>query len=478
MPAYFSVLVVLLLAWGAFAFGAVYDWAYTPLFCGAAAVGVLGWLSPGASERPRVPWALVAALALVGAVVCLQLIPLTPGQIARISPATDRFLTAYDLEYASIRTALSQSANGPPASPAAATYRHPLSIDPSGTRLGLAALAAFALLSIGIARGLGRRGLRVLAVGLTVVGAALALAGLAQPSLGVRDPRTPALIYGFWKPIWGRDPFGPFVNRNHFAGWMLLALPVAIGYFCALVDRGMKGVKPNWRERVLWFSSSDANRVILVGAAITLMGLSLVRTFSRSGISGFLLGVAISVWFVIRRHSKRSKRAVALAYLVLLAALTLGWVGLDAVVGRFAAAQGSELSGRLPIWTDTLTVVRDFPVTGTGLNTYGTSMLIYQEHDLDTRSVEAHNDYLQLVAEGGGLLGIPAIALLLVLLREIRRRFRERADDAMEYWLRVGAATGLAAMAFQETVEFSLQIPGVAALFAVVAAIAIRPGKA
>ena len=70
---------------------------------------------------------------------------------------------------------------------------------------------------------------------------------------------------------------------------------------------------------------------------------------------------------------------------------------------------------------------------------------------------------------------MPALGLLAALVIEIRRRFRERADDAMGYWIRVGATTGLVAIAFQETVEFSLQMPGIAALFAVVAAMAIRP---
>ena len=36
-------------------------------------------------------------------------------------------------------------------------------------------------------------------------------------------------VYGFWTTQMGGSPFGPFVNKNHFAGWMLLALPLTLG---------------------------------------------------------------------------------------------------------------------------------------------------------------------------------------------------------------------------------------------------------
>ena len=72
------------------------------------------------------------------------------------------------------------------------------------------------------------------------------------------------------------------------------------------------------------------------------------------------------------------------------------------------------------------------------------------------------------------LVGIPILLTLIVFIREVRRRFREAQDDTMSYWLRTGAVTGLVAIALQEVVEFSLQMPGNALLFVVLAAIAIR----
>lgn len=88
--------------------------------------------------------------------------------------------------------------------------------------------------------------------------------------------------------------------------------------------------------------------------------------------------------------------------------------------------------------------------------------------------VEAHNDFLQLAAEGGLLLGLPILAAIGLLSREVWRRFRERADDAETYWLRAGAVTGLCAIAVMEVFDFTLQMPGASAMFVVLCAVAIH----
>ena len=107
------------------------------------------------------------------------------------------------------------------------------------------------------------------------------------------------------------------------------------------------------------------------------------------------------------------------------------------------------------------------------MNTYGAATLFYQEHDLALHFNEAHNDYLQLLSEGGALLTVPALLCVGVFVYLVRRRFSGESSTT-SYWLRAGAVTGIAAIALQETVEFSLQMPGNAALFSVLCGIAIH----
>jgi O-antigen ligase len=108
------------------------------------------------------------------------------------------------------------------------------------------------------------------------------------------------------------------------------------------------------------------------------------------------------------------------------------------------------------------------------MNTYGVTTLFYQTYDLRAHYVQAHNDYLQLLAEGGLLVTIPASAAMLLFVREIRRRFAETETGTITYWIRTGAVTGLISIALQEAVDFSLQIPANALLFTVLAAIALH----
>jgi len=129
---------------------------------------------------------------------------------------------------------------------------------------------------------------------------------------------------------------------------------------------------------------------------------------------------------------------------------------------------------RKNIWSDSAAVIRDFPLTGTGLNTFSTAMVIYQTTQHDQQFQEAHNDYLQLLVEGGLLVAIPAAVALFLIARAIYRRFGAREDDTLTYWIRVGAATGLLAIAAQASVEFSLQMPGNAAMAVVLLAIALH----
>ncbi|MEO7276360.1 MAG: O-antigen ligase family protein [Vicinamibacterales bacterium] len=442
-------------AWGAFAFGAVYPWAAWPLAVLCLAAGVAG-LASGSLDRSATSPAFRMTLVIAALAVLAQVVPLPVSLLKTISLPTDDLLRRINPAYAMGLTAW-----------------RPLSIAATDTWRALGLIASFVCLVLGLSRAMTLTGARGIVGSLAVVAFLLGLVGIIQ------QPLYAGSIYRFWQPdSSGGAVFGPFVNRNHFAGWMLMSLPLSFALMGSGLQHAWRGVKPAWRYRILWMSSPEASRLLLLALAIVVMTLSLVLTTSRSGMSALALAIVLTGCAMLRGLPGLTRKAAGMFSLALLVGAVVSWVGVNAVVGRFADADWSEYNNRRGAWSDARAVAAAFPVAGTGLNTYHVTSLVYQRHDLRQHYAQAHNDYLQLAAEGGLLLLLPLAGCIIVFARDVRRRLREDRLASTAWWLRRGAVTALVAIALQETVDFSLQMPGNAALFAVVCAIALHRAPA
>ncbi len=461
----------LLVVWGALAFGAVYPWAWRPLITGCAVVGAACWLVArryGARAHDRALLATLGCIALAG---LLQLTPMPRGARLLVSPSSDTVLLEQDLEYAVAARLTGVTDDGSTAQVPAALPERALSINPDATARALVLLVGLTLLLAGLTRLLNVTGARRLVTWIVVFGAALALFGIIQRAVLGDHAWGGMRIYGFWKPMnLLTTPFGPFVNKNHFAGWMLMGLPLAMGLGLAWAARAQRNGSHGWRHGLLWLSSPDGGKLQLAALATMLMGVSLLLTRSRSGIASFVVSMMIAGVVVGRRFGTGRFRWLAMLAMAVMLVGVFQWAGAD-VTDRFASG---SIELRRVIWRDSVAVVRDFPLVGTGLNSFGTAMLSYQTTQRATHFQEAHNDYLQILVEGGLLIAVPAGVALFLLVRAIRHRFLLQQDDAMTYWLRVGATMGLVAIGLQSLVEFSLQMPGNAALCVVLMAVAMH----
>ena len=456
----FPLAVAALLSWGALAFGSEYSWAYAPLLVFALVVAALGLLGSRGVRFPAP--AIGVALAAIVAGVLLQLAPLPQRVIRAVSPAS--VAEDYALLYAK---ATMQPVEASP--PSAGEAFRPVSIAPSRTALGLTFLVVLIVLFVWGTRGISAIGPLGIARSVLFLGLVVALLELAQRASGS------AVIYGFWYPPQLKGYHSaPFVNRNHTAGWLLMALALSVGSLAGVLANGLREAKPDWRHRVLWLSSRHGSEALLTGFAVAAMAISIVATASRSGSVCLALVILMFGWWVARRQLSRSRKAFAFGYLVVVALAALSFGGMEILAGRLHQTSWSDLDGRVHLWKDTARIIQDFPWTGTGWNTYGIAMLRYQTLQDGSQYIEAHNDYVQVASEGGLLVTIPIAITLLLFIREVRRRFQEGDDHARTYWLRVGAVTGLCAIAAQATLDFTLQMPGAAVLFVVLAAIAIH----
>ena len=207
---------------------------------------------------------------------------------------------------------------------------------------------------------------------------------------------------------------------------------------------------------------------MLFSSAVIVAGI--LAAGSRGGVLAMMLTFLVVAGWSSRRQPTRARRVSTAVGLMTMGLVLLALNG-QAVLREISQTEGPE--DRLLIWQDTMRIANDFWLVGSGFNTYGVAMLNYQTVSDGFRYVEAHNDYLQLAAEGGLLVGLPTLLLAGVVIVEIRRRFKA-GDDPRTYWVRVGAVTGIIGMALQSVVDFTLQMPGAVVMFTTLVAIAIH----
>ena len=433
-------------AWSTLAAGGVYLWAGMPVVVLALALTAL--------VQPRIAWrrdtrlldlTLLAAVAAAG----LQALPL-PNQLRwLLSPRidVDRFTLLLMPE-------------------AASTWR-PLSLDPAATALAVALVAAAALTFWSCRHLSGRGQALALVHAVAAVGLVGAVAAIVQRAVD------PTRIYGLWLPVdAGARPFGPFVNRNHFATWLLMAMPLTAGAVATMGQRRpAAGLAASLAAGIDAFGSRRGWTLV----ALATMLVALVLSFSRSAFAGG--GAALAVWCLLgsRRASRRGLLA-ALAGAAVLAVVVAWAAPAQPILARVRETLSLGAAGRTAIWADARTVARTFPVTGTGLGSFERSMLIYQTTDRRTRTNQAHSQYLQLLAEGGALVTLPSAVVCLAFLWMARQRLRE--DHSPAAWLRIGSLAGLTGVAVQGLWETGLRMPANGILLAVAAAIAVhRPPR-
>ena len=416
------------------------------------ASALLALAAPAASHRARDVRRLDFALVLFLACVTLQLVPLPDIWRERISPHQTGFYESFLLDY----------------SRAAQEGRVPatLSITPVATVFGLGVVTGSVLMFWACRRIFAFGGTRHVVRTVAWLGLAVALVGIIQRATA------PRLIYWFWTPTSGVSPFGPFVNHNHFATWAIMAAPLVVGYWFARAGAHGSERRPS---RAAPLSGSGVTGIWLVAAA-TLLIVAVFLVGSRSALVS--LGIAGAFWIWLTRRHLDSRRLTRLAGFGVVLALALAtYAQISIILGRFARAaeQQSGEWGRFAIWRDTLPVAQDFWVTGTGLGTYPTAMLVYQQSDRTYFFNQAHNHYLQLLAEGGLLLAVPALLVLVAFFLLAGRLLA--ADTTGHFWIRSGAAAGLCAVTCQSFWETGLRMPANALLAAVLAAMAVHEPK-
>ncbi len=260
---------------------------------------------------------------------------------------------------------------------------------------------------------------------------------------------------------------GTFINRNAFAGYLLMVIPLSMGYLFSREVHSI-GHSSGWRHRL----SSLDGRSLLIAFGIILMILGLLFSASRMGIGSLLL--SFSLVSLLFRNPEKGRRLSGASVLIFgLALLWALWIGLDAVISRFFTTSES-LEDRWRLWVNTFQIIRDYPLFGAGLGTFTQVFPIYRSFHIRGLVTHAENDFLQLIAEAGilasGVLGI----LFIYLIYRGMAGIRSLSQKDPKRYLGLGGMVGILALMLHSLVERNLQIPANAFLYTLTFAIVLN----
>ncbi len=261
--------------------------------------------------------------------------------------------------------------------------------------------------------------------------------------------------------------FGPFINENHFGGFLALTFPLALGsmhYRFNKVKRKLSQSHEQNTSHVNWFTFIDEGVVFLFFLLVVTLGACF---FALARVAALVLLFCCIAYFVVYAINKRN----AWFYLTLSAILVgafalLQWLGVNTIVNAYTIeALWKSWSERFEVARQSLNLFSMFPFFGTGLGSYAfvsskvvTVLINYVWWD------HAHNDYVELLTDTGAVGFLLFMGVILSLLFISIRKSREN----FSHWSRAMTAQAFIAIiciGAMELADFHLKIPAVALFF-------------
>ena len=263
---------------------------------------------------------------------------------------------------------------------------------------------------------------------------------------------------------------GTFINRNHLAGYLEMVLAMGIGL---LISNLSNERSRDWRHRLRRFSETLLSPKALIRVTLIVICIGLILTKSRMGNAAFFGSLIISgiLFLVIARHATRSTTIFLISLVVLDIMLVGSWVGVDKVVQRMEKTSVA-LEHRDEVARDTLTMIKEQPLTGIGSGNYFSVFPNYQQLDIWDNYYHAHNDYLEFLSESGliGTLFLAAAVLysLMMAFQAMRRR-----HSALMQGMAFASFMGIVSILIHSSVDSNLQVPANAIMFVLLMGLSI-----
>jgi len=266
---------------------------------------------------------------------------------------------------------------------------------------------------------------------------------------------------------WMSSVTGTFINRNYFAGYLLMVIPLSVGFLFSR-KANQRIHFQGWCHRL----ASLDGKALLLGFGVILMILGLLFSASRMGIISLLLSFSL-ISLLFRSHARGHKFSRTAVLIFGLAMLWAAWIGLDAVISRFFTTS-EDFKMRWLFWVSTSQIIKDFPLFGSGLGTFAQIFPMYRSFPIRGFVTHAENDFLQLVSDTGLIgIGILFALFLFLFIKAISKIYSLSAREPGRY-IAIGGLVGILALMFHSMVERNIQVPANAFLFTFLWALVLK----
>jgi len=257
-------------------------------------------------------------------------------------------------------------------------------------------------------------------------------------------------IYWF-REVPGGNPFGPFVNRNHYAGLIGMLIPLGIG---------------------VAFTRSSRERKILFGFLSLIMAVSLFLSLSRGGIISFFAGITVFSLLLLLNRFKTKRIWISLGTFLFVLFLYLLYLGIDPIIERF---YGTDITteDRFVIWSGTFKAFKDFYLTGSGLGTFMNVFPLYFPEGIHGLYDHAHNDYLEFILEAG-IIGSALLILFFIFFIKCIKRASWSGENGI---IKASLISSITTIAVHSIFDFNLHIPSNALMLSAIFGIAVASSR-
>lgn len=290
--------------------------------------------------------------------------------------------------------------------------------------------------------------------------------------------------------------FSTFINPNNAAGWLCLGFACATGWAAYLMKRSStQGAQKYGRlntsrweqvwQRTAYFLADLTHWQIFSAICVVFLAAAVLATQSRGGFIALVFGTLLVLGL---RSSVRALPGILFAFVICGLGIfaLLRWMDVDSeVVGEIESLKNVQVSTdtRIVLWSDSLNITRDFPITGTGLGTYKYAILPYQSRETRLWFRNADNQFVEMLVEGGivGFLLMIAVGIVGVLTSIAATRQRHHRSQqarvsgpivSRRFLSAIGLVAGLTTLtqAFSGMFDFGIALPAASSLMVLILA--------